>query len=88
MPWTKSSAPFKRRQQKSPYSKCCFISDSSAYLEISLTNKVRFTYMEKVISNKIHIGEYEEFMNSENSDQIILFVVHLGGMPSHAVHRQ
>lgn len=31
---------------------------------------------------------YEEFMNSETSHQIILFVVHLGGVSSHAVHCQ
>lgn len=34
------------RGEKSTYSKCCFISDSSAYLEIELTNKVRFTCIE------------------------------------------
>lgn len=29
------------------YSKCCFISLSSAYCEMPLTNKVRFTFMEE-----------------------------------------
>lgn len=42
----------------------------------------------EVMSNKIHIYMYEEFMNSETAHQIIFFVVHLGGVPPHAVHCQ
>lgn len=39
-------------------------------------------------NNNVHISVYEDLMNCETSHQIILFVVHLGGMSSHAVHRQ
>ena len=74
------------------HSKCCFISDSSAYLEIPLTNKVRFTCMEKKAENYQHNSDLCVYKTAifcnRATHQVILFVVHLGGVPSHAVHCQ
>lgn len=89
--WQKCLYIFVLNDDEWTYSKCCLIWVSSAYLEMPLMNKVRFTCKRHKQPNEFlhtHWAAFESTPELSVSYQVVLLVVHLGRVSPHAVDGQ